>query len=67
MTTWTGREGGGGQKMSVLVHAQSIKTFRTGWGGKKWQNSVHIVVECPLRQSRDFLIEVFGQSQQRNK
>ena len=37
--------GGGGQKMSVFVHAQSIKTVH---GVKKWQNSVHVVVECPL-------------------
>ena len=31
--------GGGGQKMSVFVHAQGIKTVQ------KWQNSVHVVVE----------------------
>ena len=42
-------EGGGGQKMSVFVHAQGIKTVRPGGGGvKKWQNSVHVVIECPL-------------------
>jgi hypothetical protein len=35
--------GGGGQKMSVFVHAG-------GGGVKKWQNSVHVVVECPLRE-----------------
>ena len=29
--------------MSVFVHAQGIKSL----GGKKWQNSVHVVVECP--------------------
>ena len=41
--------GGGGQKMSVFVLAQGIKTVHAGGGGvKKWQNSVHIVVECPL-------------------
>ena len=35
-----------GQKMSVFVHAQGIKTVHAGRGGvKKWQNSVHIVVE----------------------
>ena len=36
--------------MSVFVHAQGIKTVHTGEGGgvKKWQNSVHVVVECPL-------------------
>ena len=40
--------GGGGQKMSVFVHAQGIKTVHAGGGVKKWQNSVHVVVECPL-------------------
>ena len=41
--------GGGGQKMSVFVHAQGIKTVHAGVGGvKKWQNSVHVVVQCPL-------------------
>ena len=35
---------GGGQKMSVFVHAQGIKTVHAE-GGKKWQNSVHVVVE----------------------
>ena len=35
--------------MSVFVHAQGIKTVHAGGGGvKKWQNSVHVVVECPL-------------------
>ena len=39
--------GRGGQKMSVFVHAQGIKTVHTevGEGVKKWQNSVHVVVE----------------------
>ena len=38
--------GGGGQKMSVFVHAQGIKTVHEGGGGgKKWQISVHVVVE----------------------
>ena len=43
----------GGQKMSVFVHAQGIKTVHTGGGGgaKKWQKSVHVVVECPLMQN----------------
>ena len=36
--------GRGGQKMSVFVHAQGIKTVHA-----KWQNSVHVVVECPVR------------------
>ena len=35
--------GGGGRKMSVFVHAQGIKTVNAGGGGKKWQNSVHVV------------------------
>ena len=55
MTTWTGREGGGGQKMSVL--AEGIKTVYTGGGGgKKWQNSVHVVVECPLIRNGTFIL-----------
>ena len=41
--------GSGGQKMSVFVHAQGIKTVHAGGKGvvKKCQNSVHVVVECP--------------------
>ena len=39
---------GGGQKMSVFVHAHCLKTVHTEGGGQKWQNSVHVVVECPL-------------------
>ena len=35
--------------MYVFVHAQGIKTVHARGGGKKWQNSVHVVVECPLR------------------
>ena len=38
--------GGGGQKMSVFVQAQGVKTNHAGV--KKWQNSVHVVVECPI-------------------
>ena len=35
--------------MSVFVHAQGIKTVHAGGGGvKKWQTSVHVVVEWPL-------------------
>ena len=37
--------GGGGQKMSVFVHAQGNKTVHAGVGVKQWQNSVHVVVE----------------------
>ena len=41
---------GAGQKISVFVHAQGIKTVHAGGGGvKKWQNSVHVVVEWPHR------------------
>ena len=35
------------QKMSVFVHPQGIKTVHEE-GDQKWQNSVHVVVECPL-------------------
>ena len=39
----------GGQKISVFVHAHGIKTVHVGGEGiKKWQNSVHVVVEWPL-------------------
>ena len=34
--------------MSGFVHAQGIKTVHTGERVKKGQNSVHVVVECPL-------------------
>ena len=40
----------GGQKMSVFVHAQDIKTVHAGergGGAQKWQNSVHVVVGMP--------------------
>ena len=46
ITMWTKR----GKKMSVFVHAQGIKTDHTEGGGvTKGLNSVHVVVECPLR------------------
>ena len=50
--------GGGGQKMSVSVHAQGIKSVHAGgrWGVKKGQNSVHVVVECPLSSIRTLLV-----------
>ena len=39
-------EGEGVKKCLVFVHAQAIKTVHAGGGWvKKWQNSVHIVVE----------------------
>ena len=37
--------------MSVFVHAQGTKTVHAGGGVRKWQNSVHVVVECPLYKS----------------
>ena len=49
--------------MSVFVHAQGIKIVHAGGGVKKWQNSVHVVVECPLTRtfcSRDKLTEHNG-------
>ena len=36
-----------GSQMSLFVHTQGIKTIHAG-EAKKWQNSVHVVVECPL-------------------
>ena len=35
-------------RVFVFVHAQGIKTVHAGGEIKKWQNSVHVVVECPL-------------------
>ena len=36
-------------KISVFVHAQGMKTVQAGgWWVRKWQNLVHVVVECPL-------------------
>ena len=52
--------GRGGQKMSVFVHAQGIKYVHSEGGVKKWQNSVHVVVECPLTQDN-------GRMKERNK
>ena len=43
-------KGGGGSKMFVVIHAQGIKTVNAGGRVKKWQNSVHVVDECPLIQ-----------------
>jgi hypothetical protein len=38
--------------MSVFVHVQG-KTVHAGGGGvRKWQNSVHVVVEWPLTTER---------------
>ena len=47
--------GGAGRKMSVFDHAQGIKTVHAGGEGvKKWQNSLHVVVECPLNKPENF-------------
>ena len=47
--------------MSLFVHAQNIKTVHAGGGGvKKWQNSVHVVVECPQVASRFRLFAVYS-------
>ena len=37
--------GGRGSKKFAFVHAQGIKTVHAEGGGRKWQNSVHVVVE----------------------
>jgi hypothetical protein len=57
ITTWT-RWREGGQKMSVFVHAQGIKTVHAGV--KTWQNSVHVVVECPLMDYLPLQMNMFG-------
>ena len=48
--------------MSNFIHTQDIKTVqgRGGWV-KKWQHSVHVVVECPLCQC-EFCAARFHQS-----
>ena len=33
--------------MSVFFHAQGIKNVHAGRRVKKWQNSVHVVIEQP--------------------
>ena len=46
--------GEGVKKCLFFVHAQGIKTVHAGGRGvKKWQNSVHVVVECPLENCTD--------------
>ena len=40
--------GGRGQKMSVFVHAQSVKTVHAGGWGQRMANFVHVVIKCPL-------------------
>jgi hypothetical protein len=44
-----------GQKMSVFIDAQGEKLSTQGGWVNKWQNSVYVVVECPL--SSKFLPE----------
>ena len=48
--TWT-RWGGEGVKKCLFLSTLRVKKLSTqGRGGvKQWQNSVHVVVECPLR------------------
>ena len=45
----------GGQETSVFVHAQGKKAVQGGGGVKKWQNSVHVVVECPFSEILNYL------------
>ena len=40
--------GGGGQEMFVFTRSGYKKLSTQGGGVKEWQNSVHVVVECPL-------------------
>ena len=42
--SYVDKMGVGGQFM-FFVHAQGIKIVEGGGGDKKWQNSVHVVVE----------------------
>ena len=44
--------------MSVFVHAQGLNTVHAGRGVKNWQNSIHLVVECP--QSVKIFSEIFN-------
>ena len=52
--------------MSVSVHAQGIKLSTQGGGVKKWQNSVHVVVECPLTIQENINFE-YGNESKRMK
>ena len=56
--------------MFVFVHAQGVKTVPTGKGVKKWQNSVHVVVECPLivhlfRNNQTFIFEFITEAERK--
>ena len=48
---------GRGSKMSVFVHYQGIITVHAG-RVKKWQNSVYVVVECPLATYTNEIFQV---------
>ena len=63
ITTWT-RWGGGGLKISVFVHTLGVKTVHAERGerGQKWQNSVHVVVECPLSSKFHLISDVSSQT-----
>ena len=44
--------------MSVFVHAQGIKIFHAGGEGQKWLNSVHVVIEWPLKLNMENMNEL---------
>ena len=46
--------------MSVFVHDQGIKNVHAGWVGQKWQTSVYVVVECPLKQNTYYMFVILG-------
>ena len=43
--------GEGVKKVCIYPRSEYQKTVHAGGGVKKWQNSVHVVVECPLSKS----------------
>jgi hypothetical protein len=47
----------GGQKMPVFVHTQGIKLSMQRGEIKKCQNSVYVVVECPLTRKKLIVIQ----------
>ena len=45
--------GGEGVKKCLFLSMLSVKKLSTQGGGvNKWQNSVHVVVECPLIEKK---------------
>ena len=42
----------GGLKFAIFVHIYHIMSTRGRWVVKKDQNYVHVVIECPLRNSK---------------